>query len=141
MVYYGEYEVSLTAGGRVALPKKIRDSLKNKEFVITKGAGNCLLGYDIQSWEKQANQLLNVPILERDNPENLKKRRVLFSSTVYLEIDDQGRTVLPKNLREFAALSKKAVIAGIGDHFEIWDKSLWVKYLSEVSAKGGSANG
>jgi len=134
MVYYGEYEVSLTAGGRVALPKKIRDSLKNKEFVITKGAGKCLLGYDIQSWEKQANQLLNVPILERDSPENLRKRRVLFSSTVYLEIDDQGRAVLPKNLREFAALSKKAVIAGIGDHFEIWDKSRWEEYLTKVKS-------
>ena len=134
MVYYGEYEVSLTAGGRVALPKKIRDSLKNKEFVITKGAGNCLLGYDIQSWEKQANQLLNVPILERDSPENLRKRRVLFSSTVYLEIDDQGRAVLPKNLREFAALSKKAVIAGIGDHFEIWDKTKWEEYISQVKS-------
>jgi len=134
MVYYGEYEVSLTAGGRVALPKKIRDSLNNKEFVITKGSGKCLLGYDTKSWEEQANQLLNIPILERDNPENLKKRRVLFSSTVYLEIDDQGRTVLPKNLREFAALSKKAVIAGIGDHFEIWDKALWLEYLAEVKS-------
>ena len=134
MVYYGEYEVSLTAGGRVALPKKIRDSLNNKEFVITKGSGNCLLGYDTKRWEEQVNQLLNIPILERDNPENLKKRRILFSSTIYLEVDDQGRTVLPKNLREFAALSKKAVIAGIGDHFEIWDKSLWLKYLEEVKS-------
>ncbi|OGK46669.1 division/cell wall cluster transcriptional repressor MraZ [Candidatus Roizmanbacteria bacterium RIFCSPLOWO2_01_FULL_38_12] len=134
MVYYGEYEVSLTAGGRVALPKKIRDSLNNKEFVITKGSGKCLLGYDTKSWEKQANQLLNIPILERDNPENLKKRRILFSSTVYLEIDDQGRAVLPKNLREFAALSKKAVIAGIGDHFEIWDKNRWEEYLNKVKS-------
>ena len=134
MVYYGEYEVSLTAGGRVALPKKIRDSLNNKEFVITKGSGKCLLGYDTKSWEKQANQLLNIPILERDNPENLKKRRILFSSTVYLEIDDQGRAVLQKNLREFAALSKKAVIAGIGDHFEIWDKNRWEEYLNKVKS-------
>src|SRR3989344_722635 len=125
MVYYGEYEVSLTAGGRVALPKKIREGFGNNEFVITKGLGKCLSGYDKISWEGRIKELLNMPVSEKESLANIEKRRILVSSTVYLEIDDQGRAVLPKNLRKLAALSKKAVIAGIGEHFEIWDTNKW----------------
>src|SRR3989344_9063386 len=123
MVYYGEYEVTLTEGGRIALPKKIREGLGNTEFVVTKGSGKCLFGYDKKSWEERVKELLTMSTVEKDKPENLEKRRILFSSTVYLEIDEQGRAVLPRNLRDFAALLKKAVIAGIGDHFEIWGKN------------------
>lgn len=130
MVYFGEYEVSLTVGGRIALPKRIREGFESKEFIITKGPNNCLLGYDKESWEGQVKEILNMPILDKDNPENLRKRRVLFSATVYLEVDEQGRAVLPKNLRAFAALSKKAVITGVGDHFEIWDKQNWEEYVT-----------
>ncbi len=133
MVYFGEYEVSLTGGGRIALPKKIREGLKGREFILTKGPGNCLLGYDKESWDGQVKEILNMPILDKDTPENLRKRRVLFSATVYLEVDEQGRAVLPKNLRAFAALSKKTVITGVGDHFEIWDKSSWERYLAETN--------
>lgn len=133
MVYYGEYEVSITAGGRIALPKKIREDLGDKEFVITKGSGNCLFGYDKKSWEEQVEKLLNMTFIEKEKPENLEKRRIVFSSTIYLEIDEQGRAVLPKNLRQFAALSKKAVIAGIGDHFEIWDKERWNEYINKLN--------
>lgn len=129
MVFYGEYEVSLTSGGRIALPKRIREGLKDVTFVLTKGFGKCLSGYSKSSWEGRVEELLSVSLLEK---ENIDKRRMLFSSTIYLEIDDQGRIVLPKNLREFAALSKKAVIAGIGDHFEIWDKKHWDEYLAEI---------
>lgn len=132
MVYYGEYEASLTEGGRLALPKKIREGLGDKEFVITKGSDKCLFGYDKKSWEERVKELLNMTLVEKEKPENLEKRRILFSSTVYLEVDEQGRAVVPKNLRDFAALSKKAIIAGIGDHFEIWDKSRWEEYISEI---------
>jgi MraZ protein len=130
MVLYGEYEVSITSGGRIALPKRIREGIQDNVFVITKGFGKCLSGYEKKSWEQRVDGLLEVSLLEK---ENIDKRRVLFSSTVYLEVDDQGRVVLPRNLREYAALSNKAVIAGVGDHFEIWDKSRWSEYLAETN--------
>jgi MraZ protein len=128
MVFYGEYEVSITSGGRIALPKRIREGMKENVFVITKGFGKCLAGYEKASWEARVDGLLDVSLLEK---ENIDKRRVLFSSTVYLEIDDQGRIVLPRNLKEYAALLKKAIIVGIGDHFEIWEKRHWTEYLTE----------
>lgn len=129
MVFFGEYQVSFTAPGRIVLPKKLRELLKGNTFVLTKGFDNCLAGYDKEDWELRAKELLNVSLLER---ENLEKRRFLFSSAVYLEIDDQGRFVVPKNLLLYGSLSQKVVIVGIGDHFEIWDGNKWDLYTKNM---------
>ena len=132
MVFYGEYEVSMTSGGRVALPKKIREALTGNEFVVSKGFTSCLAGYDKQDWEKRAAELLNVSLLEK---EHIEKRRVLFSSTIYITIDDQGRAVLPRNLREFAKIDGKVMIIGVGDHFELWDKASWAEYIKTIETE------
>jgi len=134
MAYYGEYRLSMTQGGRIALPKKIRDELGDTKLVITKGEGGCLFGYDVKSWEGRVKELLHLPLAERDTKENLTKRRIIFSSTVYLETDEQGRVVLPKALRVFAILSKTTLIAGVGDHFEIWDMNKWTEYISSTKS-------
>lgn len=129
MVFFGEYLVSFTAPGRLVLPKKLRELLKGNIFILTKGFNFCLAGYDKDEWESKAHELMNVSLLEQDN---LEKRRFVFSSTVYLEIDDQGRFVIPRSLILYGLLSEKAYIIGVGDHFEIWEKDKWEKYIKEM---------
>jgi len=131
MVFYGEFSVSITAGGRIALPKKVRELLTNNLFVVTKGFGSCLAGYDKRDWEERADSLLDVSLLDMDQ---IGKRRSLFSSTVYIELDDQGRAVLPNGLLQFADLQTKAVIVGVGDHFEIWNTKRWSDYMNTIEA-------
>lgn len=125
MVFFGEYLVSFTAPGRIVLPKKIRELIKGEEFIITKSFDECLAGYDRRDWEDRTKELVNVSILDQ---ENLKKRRFVFSSAIIVEIDDQGRFVIPKQILEYAKLKGKAVIIGVGDHFEIWSSEEWIKY-------------
>jgi len=125
MVFFGENLVSFSAPGRIVLPKKLRALLKGNIFILTKGFDFCLAGFDKEDWEARAKQLLSVSLLER---ENLEKRRFLFASATYLEIDDQGRFVIPKNLLAYSGLNNKAVIVGVGDHFEIWSPEKWEKY-------------
>lgn len=125
MVFFGDYLVSFSAPGRVVLPKKLRELLKGNIFILAKGFNFCLAGFDKDAWEEKAKELVNVSLLEN---ENLEKRRFLFSSTVYLEIDDQGRFVIPKNMLDFSSLKNKVQIIGVGDHFEIWNPENWVKY-------------
>lgn len=129
MVFFGEYQVSFTAPGRIVLPKKLRELLKGDDFIVTKGFNFCLAGYDKEDWESRSKELLQVSLLEKDN---LEKRRFLFSSAVYLEIDDQGRFVIPKNLLIYADLKEKIYVIGVGDHFEIWNHERWEKYLNET---------
>lgn len=128
MVFFGEYQVSFTAPGRIVLPKKIRELLKGNIFILSKGFDFCLAGYDKQDWEDRSKNLLQVSLLEK---ENIEKRRFLFGSATFIEIDDQGRFVIPKNLLQYGQFDNKAIIVGVGDHFEIWNLDQWDKYQKE----------
>lgn len=130
MVFFGEYHLSFSGPGRLLLPKKLRELLKGDTFILTKGFDFCLAGFDRDDWETRAKDLLQVSLLEQ---ENLKKRRLLISSVVYLDFDSQGRFVIPKNLLDYAQLKDEAVIIGVGDHFEIWDPEKWKNYAQSSS--------
>jgi len=128
MVFFGEYLVSFTAPGRVVIPKKIRDLLTGDNFIVTKGFDTCLAGYDRTDWENRSRSLTQVSLLDKTD---IDKRRALFSSTMYIEIDGQGRFVIPKHLLQFADLTTKVLIVGVGDHFELWNPEKWENYQLE----------
>lgn len=130
MVFYGEYTVMVTEGGRIAIPKKIRENLTGDMLILTKGFDVCLAGYDHQDWQKRTQELMSVSLLDK---EHIDKRRVLFSGAHEIEFDEQGRCVVPKALIEFMGSgSKKVKIVGVGDHFEIWNEDKWNSYLNNV---------
>ncbi len=131
MVFFGEYQINFSGSGRLLLPKKLRALLKGNTFILSKGFGNCLSGYDKDDWEKRAVELLNPSLLQ---PTDMENRRYIFSSLVYLEIDEQGRFVVPKNLLEYGQLNDKAVIIGVGDHFEIWNQGKWNEYSKKIKS-------
>jgi len=125
MVFFGEYLVSFTAPGRVVIPKKIRELLKGDNFIVTKGFDFCLAGYDRQDWEARSKNLMSISLLDNTD---MNKKRILFSSTMHIEIDGQGRFVIPKPLLQFAQLKDKVLIIGVGDHFELWNPEKWAEY-------------
>lgn len=125
MVFLGEYKVTFTAPGRIILPKKLRELLKGNSFVLSKGFDMCLSGYDREDWERRVQELVEVSPLEQDT---LGKRRFLFASATHIEIDEQGRFVIPKNLLQYAQLTGEITIIGVGDHFEIWHTDKWQEY-------------
>lgn len=130
MVFFGEFIISVTEGGRIAIPKKIRENLKGDVFVLTKGFDVCLAGYDREDWQKRSHELMEVSLLDK---EHIDKRRMLFSGANEIVIDDQGRLVIPKALTEFMGLtSDKVKVVGVGDHFEIWDEARWQEYVTNV---------
>ena len=128
MVFFGEYLVSFTAPGRVVIPKKIRELLKGDSFIVTKGFDFCLAGYDKGDWEARSKELISVSLLDKTD---ITKRRLLFSSTMHIVIDGQGRFVIPKPLLSFAELKDKVLIIGVGDHFELWSPEKWNSYQDQ----------
>jgi len=131
MVFFGEYQINFSGSGRLLLPKKVRELLKGNTFILTKGFGICLAGYDKDDWEKRAVELLNPSLLQ---PTDMENRRSIFSSLVYLEIDEQGRFIVPKNLLEHSQLKEKVAIIGVGDHFEIWNQESWGEYSKKIKS-------
>lgn len=128
MVFFvGEYQVTFSGQGRIIVPKKIREALGGgKTFTLTKGFESCLSGFRNSDWEKAASILISQSTLENRKEET---KRHLFSSAAIIEIDTQGRFVIPKNLLDYAGLKNNATIIGVGDHFEIWEPQRWEKYL------------
>jgi len=132
MLFFGEYLVNVTLGGRIVIPKKIREALgKTKSFTLTKGFDRCLSGFRNEDWEKSVYELMGVSVLEM---RKMEVKRHLFSSAAVLVMDEQGRVVIPKNLLIYANLLNKteAVFIGVGTYFEIWAKDNWQAYKREI---------
>lgn len=133
MLFLGEYRVTFTGQGRIVIPKKIREALgKTRTFTLAKGFDRCLSGFRNEDWEKETLNLMGTSVLEMQKAEI---KRHLFSSAVNIEIDDQGRIVIPKNLLEYAHLNdKEAVLIGVGTYFEVWNPEKWDKYIKGVES-------
>ena len=123
----GEFEHSIDTKGRLVLPAKIKDDL-GKEFIVTKGLDGCLFGYSLTEWSKFEEKLKALPLTNKITRDFV---RFFLSGAVEEETDKQGRFLLPANLREYASLTKDAIIIGVGTRIEIWDKKKWNEYNSE----------
>lgn len=136
-MFLGEYQTKFTGHGRVILPKKLRLVLSGGQIVLSRGFENCVWGFSKEDFEKEASKQLELPITNQ-GARNL--RRFMFSGSVEVDIDVQGRFVIPVGLLEHGSLNItcEVVIIGAGDHFEIWEKSNWVKQLKEMEKEYGS---
>ena len=123
----GEYEHTLDAKGRLAMPAKLRESLGSK-FIITKGLDGCLFVYDMEQWHQLEQKLAALP-MSRKTARDFT--RFLFGGACEGECDKQGRVLLPANLRRHAGLEKDAVIVGVDSRAEIWDAGRWNEYNEE----------
>ena len=123
----GEYEHSLDVKGRMILPAKIREDIGDK-FIITKGLDGCLFGFSQSEWSNFEEKLKTLPLTNKNARDFV---RFFLSGAVEGTVDKQGRFLIPSNLREYASLSKEAVITGVGTRIEIWSKEQWSKYSSD----------
>ncbi len=124
-MFLGEYQHSLDVKGRITIPAKFRELLGDR-FVVTKGLENCIFLYPLTEWETMENKLRTLPFTRADVR---YFARNFFSGASELEVDKQGRTVLPVNLREYAAIDKDLIIIGVGSRAEIWAVESWQKYI------------
>lgn len=133
-MFLGEYQTKFSGRGRVILPKKLREGISGDEIILSKGFEGCIWGFDKKAWEKEAEKQLEVSSL--DEKARLL-RRYIFSSSIAVELDGQGRFVIPLSLLNYAQVKGEVVIIGAGDHFEVWQKSLWAKHLKRVEKEYG----
>ncbi len=127
----GEYHHSLDEKGRLIIPTKFRNSLK-EEFILTRGLDNCLFGYSKEVWEELITKLEKLPFTQKDARSFI---RFFLSGATICEVDKQGRIRIPAVLSTYAGLVRDCVIIGVGDRMEIWQKEKWEKFLSENEEK------
>jgi MraZ protein len=128
-LFLGEYRYRLDDKFRIALPKRIRVEIEGFEIVLSKGFEPYIAGFDLVRWQKMAEQPLALPYFEE---RGRQLRRQVFATAVMLELDAQGRIVLPESLVRWAQLETKIgqeiVVVGVGESFEIWSEEKWSQY-------------
>lgn len=120
-MFTSEYNHSIDAKGRLIIPSEYRELL-GEAFTVTKGLDGCLFAYSNEEWEKFEQKLTSLPLMNKDAR---GLARYFSAGAKKVELDKQGRILLPANLREFAALEKDVVLAGVGSRVEIWNKDKW----------------
>lgn len=120
-MFKGTYQHTIDPKGRLIIPSKYREMLGDT-FVVTKGLDGCLFVYGNEDWEAFETKLKQLPL----NDKNARKfARYFLAGANDVELDKQGRILLPVNLREAAGIDKEVVLAGVGNRIEIWSKEAW----------------
>ena len=133
-MFIGEYHHSIDEKGRLAVPTKYRESL-GLGAVVTRGLDRCLFMYPMAAWQEISSHLATLPF-SKANTRSFT--RFLLAGAMDVELDKQGRIVVPEYLRTFAGLRKSVVIAGLYNRLEVWDAEAWERY--RAGAEQGSAD-
>ncbi|HBI17031.1 MAG TPA: cell division/cell wall cluster transcriptional repressor MraZ [Candidatus Moranbacteria bacterium] len=127
-MFIGEYQHTIDPKKRVAMPSRCRVEL-GKKVVITRGMDKCLFIYPMKTWEKLAEKLGSLPVGESGTRSFI---RLMLAGAVDVDLDKQGRVLIPDYLKEYAGLKKDVTVAGLFDRLEIWDKTKWNIYKNKA---------
>ena len=129
----GEYQHSLDNKGRLFIPAKLREEL-GEVFYITLSMDRCLCVYSAESWQSFSEKVGAMPYVKQ------RRMRPLFAHAARCELDSQGRTIIPQNLRTYASLTKNVTVVGCNNHAELWDSEAWQSvYESESTPENIAA--
>lgn len=124
----GEYQHSLDEKGRLIIPAKFREDL-GENFVVTRGLDNCLFAYPLSQWKIIEEKVKELPTSQAETRAFV---RMFFSGAVEVELDKQGRIVIPQQLREHARIDRDTYVIGVSTKVEIWAREVWENYSNQA---------
>ncbi len=127
----GSFKNNIGDKNRVAFPIKFKNEL-GSSLIVTKGYENCLIIVDKSKFSGLMNSIKDVPFV---NSGLRDTKRFLIGSAQEIELDKQGRFVIPPDLKKYASLGNECVFIGLVDWIELWDKSIWDKKEESINSK------
>ena len=112
-MFKGIHNINLDAKGRLTIPTKYRNTISDQS------SGNMVVTIDPEEIEKKINALPNI------NKNARRIQRLLLGHAEDLELDKNGRILLSKPLRTVTEITKKIMLIGQGEKFEIWSEDTW----------------
>jgi MraZ protein len=131
----GQHRYQLDAKGRIPLPAKFRDPFEGGVY-LTLGQEGCLYAFPREEWDRRAREVHSRPLTD---PDARHYARMFFSSADRVDLDGQGRLVVPQKLRGETGIGREAVVVGMFDRLEIWSSDAWDRY--EGSHRGAYLSG
>lgn len=126
-MFIGEYQHAIDSKNRMIIPSKFREQLGEK-FVLTKGLDGCLYAYTLNEWSILESKLKNLPLTSKDARAFV---RFFFAGANEIDVDKQGRALIPQNLSEYAKIIKDIVSIGVSTRIEIWSREMWEQYNNQ----------
>ena len=136
-MYTGSHSINMDAKGRMAVPTRVREMLTEESggrVVMTanpamKMSERCLLVYPEGRWNEILPEIQNLPNLDKVIR---RTQRLVIGYAATLELDGNGRVLLPPTLREYAGLDKKLMLVGQGAKLELWSEERWNAWMDDV---------
>lgn len=129
-MFLGSHAINMDAKGRFAVPTRVREELMSVcggRLVITANyEERCLLVYPEPQWEKLLPEVEKLPNL---NKAASRLQRLLIGYACPMEMDGNGRLLLPPTLRDYAGLEKKLMLVGQAKKLELWSEERWHTWL------------
>ena len=127
--FTGEHECKLDAKGRLVLPARLKSVLpeaSKKSIIIRKGFEPNLIIYSLHEFQ---NIYTRISSLNEFSSEQRKLKRKLFSSISQVDLDSNGRFLLPKGMIQHCNINKDVILVGMGNVIELWSPSNYNKNL------------
>ena len=127
--FTGEHECKLDAKGRLVLPARLKSVLpeaSKKSIIIIKGFEPNLIIYSLHEFQ---NIYTRISSLNEFSSEQRKLKRKLFSSISQVDLDSNGRFLLPKGMIQHCNINKDVILIGMGNVIELWSPSNYNKNL------------
>lgn len=125
-MFRGINTINLDAKGRLAMPSRYREPLLEHcggRLVVTIDTNHrCLLLYPLAEWEHIERQIESLSSFDANSQ---RVKHLLIGHANDLEMDANGRILLPQELRQYAKLEKHICLIGQGKKLEIWDQEVW----------------
>lgn len=114
----------------MAIPAKFRASLQSGA-IVTRGIDRCLFLFSNKDWEVLAQKLITLPLAQANSR---AFSRLMLAGAMDVEIDTQGRILIPDYLRTYAGLNKTVVVTGLYNRIELWDAEQWKQYKAKTES-------
>jgi len=120
----GQHRYQIDAKGRIALPAKFREAFSDGLY-LTLGQDGCLFAFPSEEWRRRSDEVRARPL---SGQEARAYARMFFGYADRVDLDGQGRLVIPQRLRAQIGLQREAVVVGVSERLDIWAAEAWDHY-------------
>lgn len=128
----GQYSSKVGEKNRVAFPKKFRQEMGDK-LLVTRGYEGCLVVVDASQWKNITRNIVDGSFVDKKIRDT---SRFLIAGAHEIDLDTQGRFVIPSGLVEYAQIQDEAIFLGLMNWVEIWSHSDWKKHEEYIRKNG-----
>ena len=127
-MFFGSFAHTLDEKGRLMIPRKMREELGFKVYIM-KGFDGALSLYNEDRYQKLVNDAEKLSFNQHKVRDYL---RLQFASTYEMDVDKLGRVQIPTALLAKYGISREVIVLGIGDHIEVWDANKYREYEDSI---------